>query len=413
MSISCQTDKRAGKRMYSYQRPQVRQLVDRLTGDTAWTMQFVIGPRQTGKTTLISQALSAVEAEHHFVSADDVPNPNAAWVEREWQVARDMTRSGSRMVILCIDEVQKVPDWARQVKSLYDRDRREGIPVRTVLSGSSSLLLHKGMEDSLMGRFEIIRSPHWSLAECQEAFGFGLDQFMYFGGYPGAAVFSTDERRWKAYLRDAIVEPTISKDVLEMSEVRKPALMRALFNLGCAYSAQELSYTKILGQLQDKGNTVTVAHYLDLLGKAGMISAIPKFSDKEVTKRRSSPRLMVHDTSLMTAMSDKGADAFLVSGDLRGHLVESAVGAYLLARSECEGFDVMWWREGVKEVDYVIRDGSALTAIEVKGGAESGQSGMAEFLDNHPGTKRIVVGGAAAGACSIENFLMGEVELFY
>lgn len=399
--------------MYSYQRKQVGQLVERITNDVAWTMQFVVGPRQTGKTTIISQALLAADAEHHFVSADDVPNPNATWIEREWQIARDMTRSGSGKVILCIDEIQKVPDWARQVKSLYDRDRHEGIPVRAILSGSSSLLLHKGMEDSLMGRFEVIRSPHWSLRECKEAFGFSLDNFLYFGGYPGAAAFSSDERRWKAYLRDAIIEPTISKDVLEMSEVRKPALMRALFNLGCAYSAQELSYTKILGQLQDKGNTVTVAHYLDLLGKAGMISAIPKFSEKEVAKRRSSPRLMVHDTSLMTAMSDKGADAFLASGDLRGHLVESAVGAYLIARSECEGFDVMWWRKGVKEVDFVIRDGSRLSAIEVKGGVESGQSGMADFLDAHPGTKRIVVGGSSAGACAIEDFLMGEVELFY
>lgn len=198
-----------------------------------------------------------------------------------------------------------------------------------------------------------------------------------------------------------------------MAEVRKPALMRALFRLGCAYSGQELSYTKMLGQLQDQGNTVTIAHYLDLLGKAGMLSAIPKFSDKELTKRRSSPRLMVHDTALLTALPDKGRDAFLDRSDLRGHLVESAVGAYLVARAECEGLEVMWWREGSKEVDFVIRDGSALSAIEVKGGHEAGQSGMADFLSTHPGTKRIVVGGAAAGACSLEDFLAGDVELFY
>ncbi|MDO4289642.1 MAG: ATP-binding protein [Eggerthellaceae bacterium] len=396
-----------------YQRRQVSTLVNRLSEDGIWTMQFVVGPRQTGKSTLITQALERFGGASHFVSADDVANPNAAWIEREWQIARDMTRHGSQKVILCLDEIQKVDEWARQVKALYDRDRRTNTPVRAVLSGSSSLLLHKGMEDSLMGRFEIIRSPHWSLGECREAFGFTLDQFLYFGGYPGAAAFVSDERRWRAYVRDAIAEPTVAKDVLEMAEVRKPALMRALFRLGCAYSAQELSYTKMLGQLQDKGNTVTIAHYLDLLGKAGMISALPKFSDKEITKRRSTPRLMVHDTSLMTALSDKGQDAFLAAGNLRGHLVESAVGAYLIARSECEGFDVMWWREGNKEVDFVIRDGSALTAIEVKGGAEAGQSGMADFLDEHPGTKRIVVGGAASGACTVEDFLMGNVELFY
>lgn len=396
-----------------FQREQVATLAGRLSEEGIWTMQVVVGPRQTGKSTLISQAFGLVDMESHFVSSDDEPNPNTSWIEREWQVARDMTRGGTRKVALCIDEIQKVPGWARQVKALYDHDRRLGTPVRAVLSGSSSLLLHKGMEDSLMGRFEIIRSPHWSLAECREAFGFSLDDFLYFGGYPGAAPLVSDERRWKAYVRDAIVEPTIAKDVLEMAEVRKPALMRALFRLGCAYSGQELSYTKMLGQLQDQGNTVTIAHYLDLLGKAGMLSAIPKFSDKELTKRRSSPRLMVHDTALLTALSDKGRDAFLDRSDLRGHLVESAVGAYLVARAECEGFEVMWWREGSKEVDFVIRDGSALSAIEVKGGHEAGQSGMAAFLGAHPGTKRVVVGGAAAGACSLEDFLAGDVELFY
>lgn len=396
-----------------YRRKQVATLASRLVEDDVWTMQVVVGPRQTGKSTLISQALGMAGAESHFVSSDDEANPNASWIEREWQVARDMTHGGTRRVVLCIDEIQKVPGWARQVKSLYDRDRRLGTPVRAVLSGSSSLLLHKGMEDSLTGRFELIRSPHWSLSECREAFGFSFDDFLYFGGYPGAAPLANDERRWRMYVRDAIVEPTIAKDVLEMAEVRKPALMRALFRLGCAHSGQELSYTKMLGQLQDQGNTVTVAHYLDLLGKAGMLSAIPKFSDKELAKRRSSPRLMVHDTALLTAMSDRGRDAFLGRGELRGHLVESAVGAYLIARAECEGFDVMWWREGSREVDFVIRDGSSLTAIEVKSGHEAGQSGMADFLDANPGAKRIVVGGAAAGACSLEDFLMGDVELFY
>lgn len=396
-----------------YQRSQVDTLVDRLLERDIWTMQLVVGPRQTGKSTMLAQALDKVSIERHFVSADDVASPNEAWIEREWQVARNMTRGGSEPVALCIDEVQKVAGWARQVKSLYDRDRREGTPVKAVLSGSSSLLLHRGMEDSLMGRFEIIRSPHWSLREVRDAFGFSLEEFLYFGGYPGAIALSKDEKRWKAYVRDAIVEPTISRDVLEMVEVRKPALMRALFRLGCAYSGQELSYNKMLGQLQDNGNTVTIAHYLDLLGKAGMISAIPKYSDKELAKRRSSPRLMVHDTSLMTALSDKSRDDFSLQRDLRGHLVESAVGAYLLSRASGEGFEVSWWREGNKEVDFVVKDGSRLSAIEVKSGAESGQSGMADFLDKHPCAKRIVVGGSAAGACTAEAFLLGEVDLFY
>uniref|UniRef100_UPI0027D97FED ATP-binding protein n=1 Tax=uncultured Parolsenella sp. TaxID=2083008 RepID=UPI0027D97FED len=329
-----------------FERAEVSTLAERMQGDGTWTMQFVVGPRQTGKSTMVAQALARSGAVAHSVSSDEAQNPSVDWIEREWAVARALTEDRSRGVILCLDEIQNVPGWERCVKALYDRDRREGTPVRAVLSGSSSLLLHRGMEDSLMGRFEIIPCTHWTYRECREAFGFTLEDFLYFGGYPGAAPFASDERRWRSYVRDAIIEPTISKDVLEMTEVRKPALMRALFGLGCAHSGQELSYNKMLGQLQDNGNTVTIAHYLDLLGKAGMISAIPKFSNKELKKRRSSPRLMVHDTSLMTARSDRGREALLGDSEARGHLVESAVGAYLLGKSFREGFEVMWWREG-------------------------------------------------------------------
>lgn len=396
-----------------FKRAQVEVLAQRMQEPEVLTMQFVVGPRQTGKSTMITQALELAGMPSHFVSSDEAPLPDAEWIAREWQQARNMTAGGTRPVVLCVDEVQNVSGWARRVKALWDQDRREHTPLHVVLSGSSSLLLHKGMEDSLMGRFEVIRSAQWSFAECREAFGFSLDDYLYYGGYPGAAPFAKDQRRWAAYLRDAIVEPTISKDVLELGEVRKPALMRALFRLGCAYSGQELSYNKMLGQLQDGGNTATLAGYLDLLSKAGMLSAVPKYADKEITKRRSSPRLMVHDTSLMTALSDKGQDEFLARGELRGHLVESAVGAYLLARAAAEGFEVMWWRDGQREVDFVVRDGSALSAIEVKGGAESRQSGMAAFLDEHPGARRLVVGGTSSGACGIEEFLLGEVPLFY
>ena len=265
-----------------------------------------------------------------------------------------------------------------------------------------------------MGRFELIHSPHWSYSECSAAFGFSFDEYLYYGGYPGAARFAGDDARWTSYVRNAIIEPTISQDVLALEDIRKPALMRALFRLGATYSAQELSYNKMLGQLHDAGNTVTIAHYLDLLGKAGMLCGIEKYDPKEVKRRKSSPRLMVFDTSLMTASSGIGKARYLSESDLRGHLVESAVGARLLARAPEEGFEVHWWREGTKEVDFVISKGfDSLSAIEVKSGNEKGQSGMTEFLAANPNAKRIVVGGAASGACGVEEFLKDEVDLFY
>ena len=395
-----------------YERRQVGLIVKRMGERDNPLLQVVVGPRQTGKSTMLSQALRIWGGPSHFVSADDAVIPSTAWLQNEWQQARNM--AGSRKaIILVIDEVQKIPHWSSAVKALWDADRRNEVDLKVFLSGSSSLLLHHGLEDSLMGRYELIRSPHWSYRECREAFGFDLNTYLYYGGYPGAARFSSDSARWGSYMRDAVIEPTISQDVLSLEDIRKPSLMRATFQLGALYSSQELSYTKMLGQLQDAGNTVTVAHYLDLLGKAGMIATLQKYDDKELRSRRSLPRLLVFDTSLMTAVSGKGYAQWINEPDRRGHLVESSVGALLLARAAEEGFSLFWWREGSQEVDYVLQKGESLTAIEVKSGHETGQSGMATFLAKHHAALRMVVGGCSAGAVGVEEFLEGDVPLFY
>lgn len=394
-----------------YQRAQVEAIAQRMEESDNPLIQVVVGPRQTGKSTMIAQALKIAGVPAHSVSADDVLAPNADWIREEWQQARNEQRSSRSPCLLVLDEVQKVKGWPNVVKGLWDADRRNEIPLKVFLSGSSSLLLRRGLEDSLKGRFEVIRSPHWSFAECRDAFGFDLDDFLYFGGFPGAARLSRDEARWRAYMRDSIIEPTIANDVLEEEDVRKPALMRALFELGARFSAQELSYTKMLGQLQDAGNTTTLAHYLTLLDKAGVLSALEKYHPKEIERRRSSPRLMVYDTALMTAVSDRPKDLLLGDKELRSHVVESAVGAYLLARAPEEGFTVQWWREGSKEVDFVVSSPLGIAAIEVKSGRTKSQGGMSEFLKRYPDARRIVVGGSATGACSVEDFLLGNVKL--
>jgi len=226
-----------------------------------------------------------------------------------------------------------------------------------------------------MGRFEILYSPHWNYSECREAFGYSLDDFLFFGGYPGASALIKDEGRWARYMGTSIVEPAISQDILMMEEVRKPALLRALFMLGSGYSAQELSFTKMLGQLQDAGNTVTLSHYLDLLSKANILTGLQNYSGSQIRTRKSSPRFMVYDSSLMTYADGANRLRFLDSPADRGRLVESAVGAYLLARGKEEGFEVYWWRDRGNEVDFIIKKGSRLTAIEVKSGRVKGVGG--------------------------------------
>ena len=326
-----------------YRRTLSHQLQDRLLEPRSF-MQIVIGPRQTGKTTAVKQALKASKVPYHYVDADRFRSLPATQIAIEWDEARALARREGTAVLF-IDEVHKVEDWAGAVKALWDEDTWNDVPLLVVLSGSSTLLLHKGLSDSLKGRFELLRSSHWTFAEMESAFGYDLQHFLMRGGYPGAARLSEDDR-WSAYMNDSIIEATISKDVLQLETVRKPALMRRLFELGAAYSGQELSYRKTLGQLDDKGNTDTIAHYLDLLSGAGMLAGLQKHSAKKLDARRSSPRFMVYDTSLMTAVWCNEATQLLDDPAWRGRLVESAVGAYLLGRAKTEGFEVRWWREG-------------------------------------------------------------------
>ena len=389
-----------------FKRKLVSQLADRLNEPRRF-IQIVVGPRQTGKTTAVLQALEEINMQKHFVSADDPNLISTEWLRNEWEQARALAKNGE--AILVVDEIQKIKNWSSIVKLLWDEDNRFHSTLKVILTGSSSLLLQKGLAESLLGRFEILYSPHWSYAECKEAFGYSLDDFLFFGGYPGAAALIKDENRWTRYMGTSIVEPTISQDILLMEEVRKPALLRSLFMLGSGYSAQELSFTKMLGQLQDAGNTVTLAHYLELLGKASMLTGLQNFSGSQIRTRKSSPRFMVFDTSLMTYADGANRRRLLDNPTDKGRLVESGVGAYLLARGNEEGFEVYWWRDRSNEVDFVIKKGSQLTAIEVKSGRVKNVGGSLVFKKLYPEALSLIVGSANLG---LEDFLLGKKPLF-
>lgn len=389
-----------------FTRVLVSQLAKRLTEPRKF-IQIVVGPRQTGKTTAVVQALEQLRSQKHFISADDPNLVSVEWLRNEWEQARALAKTNE--AILVIDEIQKISNWSSIVKLLWDEDSRLNVTLKVVLTGSSSLLLQKGLTESLMGRFEILYSPHWSYAECKEAFGYSLEDFLFFGGYPGAASLIKEENRWARYMGTSIVEPTISQDILMMEEVRKPALLRSLFMLGSGYSAQELSFTKLLGQLQDAGNTVTLAHYLELLGRANMLTGLQNYSGNQIRARKSSPRFMVYDTSLMTYADGANRRRLLENPTERGRLVESAVGAYLLARGKEEGFEVYWWRERNNEVDFVIKKGSGLTAIEVKSGRVKNVGGSLVFKKLYPEAFSLIIGSTNF---NLEDFLLGKKPLF-
>ena len=390
-----------------FKRKLVTQLADRLSEPRRF-IQIVAGARQTGKTTAVLQTLESLNIPNHFVSADEPGLIGKEWLRNEWEQARAHAKS-NKGLILVVDEIQKITEWSSMVKLLWDEDTRLKVPLKVVLTGSSLLLLQKGLTESLMGRFEVLYSSHWSFAECKEAFGYSLEEFLFFGGYPGAAALIKDENRWARYMGTSIVEPTISQDILMLHEVRKPALLRSLFLLGTGYSAQELSYTKILGQLQDAGNTVTLAHYLELLGKASMLTGLQNYSGNRIRTRKSSPRFMVYDTSLMTYADGSSRRRLLDNPADKGRLVESAVGAYLLARGKEEGFEVYWWRERSNEVDFVIKKGSQITALEVKSGRVKNTGGSLVFKQQYPEALSLIIGSANFG---LEDLLLGKKPLF-
>jgi len=391
-----------------FQRDSAAVLAARL-GEPRRFLQVVAGPRQVGKTTLVQQVLAALDRQSVFVSADEPALRDAAWLAAQWDRARlTATDAGKRGAVLALDEVQKVPGWSEAVKRLWDEDTRSRVPLRVVLLGSAPLLVRHGLSESLAGRFEILHLPHWSLAEMRAAFGYSLEQYLYFGGYPGAAPLVRDPVRWRRYLLDALVETTISRDVLLLTRVDKPALLRRVFELGCRYSGQVLSYTKMLGQLHDAGNTTTLAHYLELLAGAGMLTGLPKFAGAAVRSRGSSPKLQVFNTALLTAQSGLTPAEARADREFWGRLTESAVGAHLVNAAATGACEVFYWREGNREVDFVLRKGRVVVAIEVKSGRTPvALPGLAAFGKAFRSKRTLLVGG---DGIPVDEFLSRPVE---
>lgn len=385
-----------------FQRPQAAVLAARLVEPRRF-IQVVAGPRQVGKSTLVQQATETLPLPLRYASADEPMLRGPDWIAQQWEAARLLIASPEGAVLV-LDEIQKIPAWSETVKRLWDEDTRCKRPLKAVLLGSAPLLIAQGLTESLAGRFETIAVSHWSLAEMRTAFGWSLDEFVFYGGYPGAAPLIGDPARWARYVADSLIETSISRDVLLLNRVDKPALLRRLFELVCRYSGQVLSYTKMLGQLQDAGNTTTLAHYLTLLAGAGMVCGLPKFAGDVARSRASSPKLQVLNTALMTVMSGLTLDEARSDRELWGRLVESAAGAHLAnaaMRGECA---LHYWRDGNLEVDFVVQTGPRVIAIEVKSGrAPLAHAGTAAFAQAFKPQRSLLVGG---DGIALEDFLL-------
>ncbi|MDO8722062.1 MAG: ATP-binding protein [Syntrophales bacterium] len=378
-----------------YHRPMYHTLVKRLREPRRF-IQVLAGPRQTGKTTIVRQVTDDNQIPLHYASADEPTLQSRVWIEQQWETGRLLIAEtkGKGEALLVLDEIQKVTGWSEVVKRLWDSDTRNNLSLKVVLLGSAPLLIQRGLTESLAGRFEIIPVIHWSYAEMREAFGWGLDRFIYFGGYPGAADLIEDRQRWSRYIIDSLIETTLSRDILLLTRVDKPALLRRLFQLGCSFSGQILSYQKMIGQLQDVGNTTTLAHYLELLTGVGMLTGLQKYAAPQVRERASSPKLQVLNTALLSAQSRLTFDEARKDREYWGRLAESAVGAHLINSAAGTGVELFYWRERGREVDFVLRSGNTVVAIEVKSGArKEGLPGMDTFDKAFQPQRKLLAGG--------------------
>lgn len=393
------------KKKAPFLRPQSALLAARLAEPRRF-IQVVAGPRQVGKSTLVQQVTDALALPVRQASADEPTLRGADWIAQQWETAR-LSIADAEGAVLVLDEIQKIPGWSETVKRLWDEDTRAKRPLKAVLLGSAPLLIAQGLTESLAGRFEVLPLSHWSYAEMRAAFGWPVDAYVFYGGYPGAAPLIGEPARWARYVLDSLIETSISRDVLLLTRVDKPALLRRLFELACRYSGQVLSYTKMLGQLQDAGNTTTLAHYLELLAGAGMVCGLPKYAGDAARSRGSSPKLQVLNTALMTAASGYTLAEARADCEFWGRLVESAVGAHLAnaaMRGECA---LHYWRERNHEVDFVVQAGRRLTAIEVKSGrAPQAHPGTAAFVQAFKPKRTLLVGG---DGIALDDFLMRPV----
>lgn len=391
-------------------RQELEVLLSRMHEDPKWLI-VVSGPRQSGKTTLVRQALHRIRLPNIYYAVDSVEDPqirhvpeyrqgahfstlprDRTWLIRTWNRARRVAHQSPHGLVLVFDEIQRIPNWSETVKGLWDADRHAGCPLRVVILGSAPLLMQGGLTESLTGRFETIPITHWSFSEMSRAFEFSLERYIYFGGYPGPAHLLPDHRRWGHYVETSILEPTIERDVLAMQRIHKPALLKRLLRLSAGFSGQILSYNKMLGQLHDAGNATTLARYLPLLERVGLVCGLEKFAGNSHRRKATTPKLNVLNMAIMAVYSGYTFAEACADRSHWGHLVVSAIGAHLV-NSASRDISVYYWRDTPHEVDFVLKRGTALVAIEVNSGLRRNRlSGLREFEGRHSPHRSIVVG---------------------
>ena len=353
--------------------PFINELERLLTHENQF-LKVIIGPRQVGKTTTIKKFLEEkFTGQYSYESADLIFNSSPEWLHHLWQKAFQEKK------LLVIDEIQKCQNWPEVIKALWDKN-----PQKFILLGSSSLAIQKGLSESLAGRYQLIHAHHWNFEESELAYGLTFDEYLRCGGYPGSYQFKGMERDWADYVKNSIIQSVIEKDILLYQNIKNPSLFRQAFEIIMAYPAAEISYNKLLGQIQEKGNIDLVKYYLSLYEGAFLLRVLHKYSENTLKIKSSSPKILPLAPCLyyLTLRSP-------YSSQERGRVFELVVGS-ILNRLSFE-YEMYYWRESNSEVDYVLRKGKNVIAIEVKSGKKKSDKGLLAFKEKFPHAKILII----------------------
>lgn len=355
-------------------------------------IQVLTGARQVGKTTLLLELADHLGTRAVYAAADGPEAALPGFWERLWSRGEEAARAHGRAVIL-LDEVQRLGDWAGKLKGEWDRLKRQRSRINVVVSGSSALRLARGSRESLAGRFERITLAHWSASAASSVFRIGredaADLAVRQGLYPGAFRFRRDPARWAAYVRDAIVEPAIGRDLLALAPVRRPALLRQVFATAVTLPAKIVSLQKLQGRLEERGSLETIAHYLDLLADAYLVAGLDKHSARASRRRSAPPKLIALNNALLAVGDPHGSPDPGREPERFGGWVENAC----LAFAWNAGQGVTYWREEPLEVDGVLDGSWGSWALEIKTGrfGAADLSGLLEFVRRFPSYRPLVV----------------------
>ena len=392
-----------------YKRPLFQKVMEQVIDSRAF-MQVLTGPRQVGKTTLAHQIRESISCPSHYASSDGYSLRDADWIEQEWEIGRRIAKKSDDPLgaLLALDEIQKIPYWSDTVKKLWDEDTANHLNLKVMILGSSSLLIQTGLGESLAGRFELIPLAHWSFQECRDAFGWSLEEYLYFGGYPAAAKLIKKEDRWARYIIDSLIETNISRDIMLMTRIHKPALLRRVFELGCLCTGSVVSYQKMLGQLQDAGNTATLAHYLELLSGVGLVAGVQKFSLDPTRQKASSPKLQVLNSALATVHWRLSFKETRQDPECWNKLIECAIGAHLINSTFGTMTEIFYWKQDNRVVDFIIKKGKNIVAIDINISKKGKNTqGMDLFTQKYQPTTTLIIG---EGGISVEEFLLSPLE---